>query len=73
VFRGDPLSTVVAEFNRYRLRALVVDDSGLDSVRINGVFALDDPDSLLAYLQNFESVQVTQGGDGREHLSRGPH
>jgi hypothetical protein len=22
-------------------------------------------------LNNFESVRVTQGGDGREHLSRG--
>lgn len=71
VFRGDPLSVVVAEFNRYRLRALVVDDSGLAAVRINGVFALDDPDSLLTYLHDFESVRVTQDGDGREHLSRG--
>jgi transmembrane sensor len=71
VFRGDPLSVVVAEFNRYRLRALVVDDSGLAAVRINGVFALDDPDSLLTYLHDFESVRVTRDGDGREHLSRG--
>jgi len=71
VFRDDTLSAVVAEFNRYRLRALVVDDPGLAAVRISGVFALDDPDSLLTYLNNFESVRVTQGGDGREHLSRG--
>jgi transmembrane sensor len=72
VFRGDPLGAVVAEFNRYRTQALVVDDPALAEVRINGVFELDDPASLLTYLRNFESVQVTQGGDGREHLARTP-
>jgi len=71
VFRGDTLSAVVEEFNRYRLRALVLDDPGLAAVRISGVFALDDPDSLLTYLNNFESVRVTQDSEGREHLSRG--
>ena len=73
VFRGDPLGAVVAEFNRYRTQALVVDDPALAEVRINGVFELDDPASLLTYLRNFESVQVTQGGDGREHLARTAH
>jgi transmembrane sensor len=73
VFRGDPLGAVVAEFNRYRTQALVVDDPALAEVRINGVFELDDPASLLTYLRNFESVQVTQGSDGREHLARTSH
>jgi transmembrane sensor len=73
VFRGDPLGVVVAEFNRYRTQALVVDDPELAEVRINGVFELDDPASLLTYLRNFESVQVTQGSDGREHLARTAH
>jgi transmembrane sensor len=73
VFRGDPLGAVVAEFNRYRTQALVVDDPALAGVRINGVFELDDPASLLTYLRNFESVQVTQGSDGREHLARTAH
>ena len=73
LFRDDPLSAVVAEFNRYRLRALVLDDPGLAAVRISGVFALDDPDSLLTYLNNFESVRVTQESDGKEHLSRRSH
>lgn len=73
VFRGDPLGAVVAEFNRYRTQALIVDDPALAGVRINGVFELDDPASLVTYLRNFESVQVTQGSDGREHLARTPH
>lgn len=73
VFRGEPLGAVVAEFNRYRLQALVVDDPALAEVRINGVFELDDPASLLTYLRNFESVRVTQDGDGREHLARTAH
>jgi transmembrane sensor len=71
VFRGEPLSAVVAEFNRYRLQALIVDDPSLAEIRINGVFDLDDPASLVAYLRNFESVRVEQRGDGSEHLTRG--
>ena len=71
VFRGEPLSAVVAEFNRYRLQALIVDDPSLAEIRINGVFDLDDPASLVAYLRNFESVQVERRGDGSEHLTRG--
>jgi transmembrane sensor len=70
VFRGEALSAVVAEFNRYRLQALVVDDPSLAQIRINGVFDLDDPASLVAYLRNFESVQVEQRGDGSKHLTR---
>ena len=70
VFRGEALSAVVAEFNRYRLQALVVDDPSLAEIRINGVFDLDDPASLVAYLRNFESVQVEQRGDGSKHLTR---
>jgi transmembrane sensor len=62
---------VVAEFNRYRLKALIVDDQSLAEIRINGVFDLDDPASLVAYLRNFESVRVEQRGDGSEHLTRG--
>jgi transmembrane sensor len=71
VFRGEPLSAVVAEFNRYRLQTLIVDDQSLAEIRINGVFDLDDPASLVAYLRNFESVRVEQRGDGSEHLTRG--
>jgi transmembrane sensor len=71
VIRGEPLSAVVAEFNRYRLQALIVDDPSLAEIRINGVFDLDDPASLVAYLRNFESVQVEPRGDGSEHLTRG--
>lgn len=71
VFRGEPLSAVVAEFNRYRNEALVVDDAGLAQIRINGVFDLNDPDSLVAYLRGFESVQVKKDANGSEHLTRG--
>jgi transmembrane sensor len=73
VFRGDPLRAVVAEFNRYRLQALILDDPSLAEIRINGVFDLDDHASLVAYLRNFESVRVEERSDGSEHLSRGPH
>jgi transmembrane sensor len=70
VFRDEPLNSVVSEFNRYRTRPLVLDDPELAALKISGAFDLSDPESLLAYLQTFETVQVRQLGDGSEHLSR---
>lgn len=70
VFRDEPLNSVVSEFNRYRTKPLVLDDPELAALKISGAFDLTDPESLLAYLQTFETVQVRQWGDGSEHLSR---
>jgi transmembrane sensor len=70
VFRGESLATVIDEFNRYRSHPLVLDDSQLASLSISGAFNLDDPDSLISYLKSFETVQVSYGKDGSQHLSR---
>ncbi|MBS0418784.1 MAG: FecR domain-containing protein [Proteobacteria bacterium] len=72
VFRGDPLSSVVAEFNRYRVKPLVIDDRELAKLQISGVFDSSDPDSLLAYLSSFEAVAIERPGDGTLHLARTP-
>ena len=70
VFRGEPLSAVVAEFNRYRLQALIVDDPRLAEIRINGVFDLDDPASLLPICATSSRSRSNDRGDGSEHLAR---
>lgn len=70
VFRGETLRTIVNEFNRYRTQPLVLDDPQLARLEISGAFDLSDPESLVAYLKTFETVQVERPYDGSEHLSR---
>ena len=70
VFRDQPLAAVIAEFNRYRVQRLVVDDARLAALKISGVFDSSDPDSLVAYLESFETVRVDRPHDGTLHLSR---
>ena len=70
VFRGESLATVIDEFNRYRSHPLVLDDPQLAALSISGAFNLDDTDSLISYLKSFETVQVSYGRDGSQHLSR---
>jgi transmembrane sensor len=70
IFRDQQLGDVVNEFNRYRVSPFVIESPQLAVIRINGVFDLNDPFSLAAYLQDFESVHVTWANDGTVHLSR---
>ena len=71
VFRDARLADVVAEFNRYRVRPLIIDDSQLADLKVGGVFDASDPESLVSYLKSFETVDVDQPDDGSLHLSRG--
>lgn len=71
VFRDARLSDVIAEFNRYRTHPLTIDDATVAGISISGVFHIDDPDSLMTYLENYEGVQVTRDEDGSEHIRRG--
>jgi len=71
VFRDQPLDAVIQEFNRYRMHPLVLDDPPLAALRISGVFDLNDPESLIAYLGTYETVRVDRRSDGSQHLFRG--
>jgi transmembrane sensor len=71
VFRDQPLDAVIHEFNRYRMHPLVLDDPALAALGISGVFDLSDPESLIAYLGTYETVQVDRRSDGSQHLFRG--
>jgi len=70
VFRDQSLAEVVREFNRYRVSPILIDSPQVAAIRINGVFDPNDPYSLAAFLQDFESVHVTWSDDGTVHLSR---
>lgn len=72
VFDGEPLSTVVEEFNRYNSPPMVITDPRLRAQRISGVFGANDPESLLDFLVKVDHITVTHdagqatriGGDG---------
>jgi transmembrane sensor len=68
VFRDETLASVVEEFNRYRIHPLKLDDADLASMRISGVFSLEDPESLLTFLKRFEAVDIHRADDGFDHL-----
>jgi transmembrane sensor len=70
VFHDSSLSEVVNEFNRYRRNPLIVDDPQLATLKISGVFDVNDPESLIAYFHAFENVNASQSADGTVHLSR---
>ncbi|MBL8269500.1 FecR family protein [Steroidobacter sp.] len=70
-FDADPLSEVVAEFNRYSRQRLVIDDAALEEIRISGVFASSGVEHLVQFLQQRFEVTATTT-DGEIHLSRQP-
>jgi transmembrane sensor len=60
VFEGEPLSTVVEEFNRYNSPPLVIGDPRLREERISGVFGANDPESLLDFLVKVDHISITR-------------
>ncbi len=58
VFHGERLDAVIAEFNRYTTERMQVVDAGLAGLRISGTFNADDPNTLIAYLEQIQSVKV---------------
>jgi transmembrane sensor len=70
VFRGEPLATIAEEFNRYNTVQIHVDGELTRNRRLTGVFAADDPHSLLLFLK--EDVQLDINADDRDVWIRGP-
>ena len=60
IFENEPLSFVVAEFNRYNPRQLVIDDERLSQQRISAVFDADKPDALVRFLQQNVGIVVQE-------------
>jgi ferric-dicitrate binding protein FerR (iron transport regulator) len=59
VFRGASLAEVVEEFNRYNARHLVIRDPVQD-FHVSGVFASNDPASLIRFLRERPGIRVTE-------------
>jgi len=68
VFDGEPLSTVVEEFNRYNSPPLVISDPRLREQHISGVFGANDPESLLDFLVKVDHIAVTRDANGVTHI-----
>jgi ferric-dicitrate binding protein FerR (iron transport regulator) len=61
VFENETLADVVAEFNRYNLTQLRVDDPNLATRRVSGVFEATDIETLLAFIsQGSTGVSITR-------------
>jgi len=72
VFNDTPLNEVVAAFNRYNQRQLVVGDNPLNSRKITGVFRADNLDGFTRLLEAGVDVKAEPRGD-RETVLRAGH
>jgi transmembrane sensor len=70
VFDGEPLSSVVEEFNRYNSPPLVISDARLREQHISGVFGANDPESLLDFLAKVDHIAITHDSDGAILIGR---
>ena len=64
VFDGEPLSSVVEEFNRYNSPPLVISDARLREQHISGVFGVNDPESLVDFLVKVDHIAITHNANG---------
>ena len=60
IFENETLASVVAEFNRYNPRQLVINDDALSQERISAVFDADKPDALVRFLEQNAGIVVTE-------------
>jgi len=62
VFDGDTLSDVVAQFNRYNSRQLVIADPSLATLQIGGYFRPTNLDAFVNVLQSDFGIRVSSDG-----------
>lgn len=62
-FSDTPLREVIAEYNRYADRNIVISDDSLREMRIGGQFRTDDPEGLLEALETGFGVRVVRSAD----------
>jgi transmembrane sensor len=57
-FRGERLDSIVAEFNRYNSRRLVIDSPCVAEYRIGGRYDTTDPDGFARAIQSIDGAEV---------------
>jgi transmembrane sensor len=62
IFKGTPLEDVVAEFNRYNKRRLVIRDASIANLKVTGIFSSTEPSSLIRFLKARPDIIVNEGG-----------
>ena len=67
-FRETPLAAVIAEFNRYNKRQIVIDDPVVAGIRISGKFRSTGFEAFVRLLEHGFPIQA-QYRDGRIILS----
>ena len=70
VFDSERLADVTAAFNRFNQPPILIEGDALRELRISGVFAANDPDSLLAFLRTIEGVEIETNADGSTNVRR---
>lgn len=71
VFRRARLYAILAEYNRYTTRDLVIDDDMLGALLLSGTFDVDDPASLIGFLEATIGVQADYADPQRIRLTTG--
>lgn len=64
VFEHRPLKEIVADFDRYGGRRIVIESARLEAQDVTGVIQLNDPDSLLSFLADVPGVVTRRDADG---------
>lgn len=62
-FRDTALADAVADFNRYSLHKMVIEDPAIGKIRIGGNFRTDDAEGFLDLLQSGFPVNVARRGE----------
>ena len=71
MFDEDDLETIVRDFNRYNRRRLVIVSPSLEAERFSGIFAADDPESFVEFLELTSAIEgVEVGSEIRLHEAR---
>lgn len=64
VFDATPLSEVVADFNRYSLKPLTIEDPGLLSLHVSGTFDARDSTEIIRFLSERFGLVAHESEDG---------
>jgi transmembrane sensor len=60
IFKNQELSTVIAELNRYYQGHIQLTDNKLATLRVTGVFPLDDPNAVLSMIEQTLPLKQTR-------------